>query len=389
MNESREHHRIAAVAFVSLLCASGCGGRDDADVGASADVGSSDADTTEDAATAGFDAHAMEDAATMASSGLVLTPTPFDFGDVFVGEMASQTFTGRNSGEGSSGIVEVRLSGLDGSQYALGADSCTGTSVPSGGMCSVEVIYQPTSAGIHSGSLALITSEASWAALQGRASHREPPALRPSSVDFGPVGLGRVSAPQELTLSNLGGEPLAAVFTHSLSGADADEFEVVASTCDDAPLAAGASCTLSVTFAPRATVGARVASLDLTDGTSTASSALTGTGLVPHAGMIDPSVHDFGVVAVGATSSVQEFVVRNVGDAPTGVLSTAIAGTNPADFRLAPGGDGCNGVSLAALSSCAISIEFVPSAAGARTATLRVTSTSEPPMSAALTGTGT
>ncbi len=96
---------------------------------------------------------------------------------------------------------------------------------------------------------------------------------------------------------------------------------------------------------------------------------------------------DFGIVAVGASSSPQTVRITNTGTAALSISGSAIAGTMAGDFRLSA--DGCSGQSVAPGASCTVNVTFTPAASGAATAQLAFTDTaSGSPHTVALTGTG-
>ena len=90
---------------------------------------------------------------------------------------------------------------------------------------------------------------------------------------------------------------------------------------------------------------------------------------LPPAVIVAPNPLDFGVVPVGTPAS-QVVTVTSVGWTPVVFLPSTISGTNAADFVLA--GDLCNGQSLAYGATCTIAVLDVPTATGARTATLSI-----------------
>jgi hypothetical protein len=98
----------------------------------------------------------------------------------------------------------------------------------------------------------------------------------PSSVDFGTVLIGGAGTPQTVTIRNTGtGATSSAV---AVTGADAGDFAVTTNGCASRSLSAGASCTLTVAFSPRA-AGARSATLTVTGtGGAFTTARLSGAG---------------------------------------------------------------------------------------------------------------
>jgi hypothetical protein len=109
--------------------------------------------------------------------------------------------------------------------------------------------------------------------------------LSPGSLTFASQTTGTTSAGQPVTLSNAGSATLN-IASIALSGANAHDFGV-SNNCGTT-LAAGGTCSITVTFTPSAT-GARTANLVVTDNSgnvngATQSLAITGTGTAAASG---------------------------------------------------------------------------------------------------------
>src|SRR5947209_2130527 len=107
-------------------------------------------------------------------------------------------------------------------------------------------------------------------------------ALNPTSVSFGNNIVGAKSAPQTVTLSNSGSATLS-ISSIAITGTNATDFAQT-NTCPSGSntLAAGSSCTISLTFTPGAS-GARSSSLTFTDNAADSPQTVTlsGTTTVP------------------------------------------------------------------------------------------------------------
>ncbi len=216
-------------------------------------------------------------------------------------------------------------------------------------------------------------------------------ALNPTSVDFGNQIVGAESAPQTVTLSNSGSASLT-LSSITITGTNAADFAQT-NTClgGSNKLAAGSSCTISVTFTPGA-LGTRSASLTFTDNAtdSPQSVALSGTGAIAAPVVsLNPTSVSFANQNVGTSSPAQTVTLTNSGTTSLSISSIAITGTNAADFtqsNTCPSGTN----TLAAKSSCTISVTFTPGASGARSANLTFTdNAADSPQSVALSGTAT
>jgi hypothetical protein len=125
----------------------------------------------------------------------------------------------------------------------------------------------------------MITGEASTTTKSRRLNVLPAAEVSPTSLKFGSVLVGQTSAPLNATLSNKGAVPFT-VNGISLTGTAASWY---AQTNDcPATLAAGASCTISVTFTPLS-VASKSAKVSIaTSATATPLSvSLSGTGVLP------------------------------------------------------------------------------------------------------------
>ncbi|TRZ92789.1 MAG: choice-of-anchor D domain-containing protein [Rhodocyclaceae bacterium] len=95
----------------------------------------------------------------------------------------------------------------------------------------------------------------------------------------------------------------------------------------------------------------------------------------------------FGSHAVASTSATQTLTLTNTGDFTLDLSAVTLGGNNPGDF--AKSGTCASGGTVLPAATCTISVTFTPSAPGARSATLTVTSSaSSSPNVLALAGTG-
>ena len=181
-----------------------------------------------------------------------------------------------------------------------------------------------------------------------------PPAqvtLAPATLDFGSVNVNSASTAQTLTLTNSTATALA-ISGVSISGANVSEFAQT-NTCG-ATLAPGASCTISVTFAPTAS-GAASATLGVfdSDPSSPQTAALSGTGGAPQP--------DFTIAVAPASATIGTH-----GTTAATVTVTSVDGFSSAVTL------GCS--SLPGDSTCAFSQDPVtPAANGSVTSTLTIT----------------
>jgi trimeric autotransporter adhesin len=203
-------------------------------------------------------------------------------------------------------------------------------------------------------------------------------------LSFGHVPVGTTRVAQAVTLKNTGNEALSIV-SFAIAGTCASIF-AQSHNCGSS-VAAGAKCTISVTFTPTAS-GTRTAAVSISDNASGSPQAvaLSGTGVAAGGVTLSPTSLSFRSQRVDTTSAAQTITLSNGSSASLSITAVTITGTNPGDF--AEVADTC-GSSLATGATCMIGIAFTPSTPGQRTATLSVTDTaSGGPQTASLTGTG-
>ncbi|HEY3164459.1 MAG TPA: choice-of-anchor D domain-containing protein, partial [Candidatus Limnocylindrales bacterium] len=142
--------------------------------------------------------------------------------------------------------------------------------------------------------------------------------LSAASATFADRAVGTVSAFQAVTLTNTGTAPLN-ITGLALAGANPGDFNRGGTCSTSTPIAAGASCTIEVNFAPTAT-GPRSASVDITSNAagSPHSIALSGTGVAAAApaASLGPTSATFADQTVGIASATQTVTLTNTGTAP-------------------------------------------------------------------------
>jgi probable HAF family extracellular repeat protein len=204
-------------------------------------------------------------------------------------------------------------------------------------------------------------------------------ALSPTSLAFSTQAIGTTSAANTVTLKNTGSTTLT-ISGIAITGSNVGDFAQT-HTCGSS-LAAGASCSISVTFKPTAS-GTRSAALSVTDNAagSPQKVPLSGTGTTAK---LSPTSVNFGFVRLGA-SLTKAVTLTNVGATAMSITGFAISGTNAGDFAQT---HTC-GTSLSAGASCTVSVTFKPSALGTRTTALLIyDNAAGSPQTVALTGTG-
>lgn len=195
--------------------------------------------------------------------------------------------------------------------------------------------------------------------------------------------VGSTSPAKVVTLKN-GGTSTLTFSSISIAGTNSSDF-AQSNTCGTA-LAAGASCTISVTFSPAA-VQTLTGFVTLTDNAvgSPHNIGLTGTGIPAATVTLSPTSMNFGKVNVGTTSPSKLATLTNTGTAAVTISSITITGANPTDFAQT---NNCPS-SLKAGAKCTITVTFAPLATGGLSASVTVTDNATgSPQTISLTGSG-
>ena len=227
-----------------------------------------------------------------------------DFGTVVMGQTATVTAT-------LTATQNMTVTGLSTTNAVFAAGASTPAlplDMTSGQTMTVPVTFAPTASGNVSASLTVTTSAGiALVTLTGVGQVNGPQLVAtPSTVNFGGVATGS-SRSLSVVLQNAGSQTL----TFAGSTAPSDPFSATGLPAAGTTLAAGASVTATVTFAPT-TAGTSADALGVGSDGGDVSVALAATAGAPPLLQVTPLTVDYGQVATGA-ASVLTFAVKNVG----------------------------------------------------------------------------
>ncbi len=210
-------------------------------------------------------------------STLTLNSGTLSFGTVLVGANATLPLGITNNATTSATLTSYTTTG----DFSVAAGTCPqpGGTLAAGASCALQVTFAPSQGGTRTGTLSIASSAAPLplgVALTGIGAQPQLE-ITPDGLAFGQVNIGS-SATLSLTLLNTGTSPIT-----SLGFAISGSYSITA-PCGVTTLAAGASCSVTVTFTPAA-IGAQPGTLTVTssDPASPASIPLSGTGAPPQA----------------------------------------------------------------------------------------------------------
>ena len=307
------------------------------------------------------------------STALNVSATEVDFGTQFVGGLKLPRYL-YLSNPSSNAVSHAALSLPASTRFTL-TDSCPAT-LAAGTVCRIRIDYSSPAASSDSAALTLdgglqvlLTGTTLPARTAGGATANPNLSVTPLAVTFpdAVVVTGVSSSAQSVGITNTGTAPF------SLSLALSGDFTDVTSC--GATLAGGATCAVALSFAPAA-AGTRTGLLAVTAGAGTTPVyvSLTGTGaaLLPTGnGTLDQGSSPVGQPVVQYYNISQP------------ITSLAVTATGPFEVALVEDtGNGHGSLPGSAFSAsltqachnCYLAVQFTPTAAGAATGTLQLSS---------------
>ncbi len=220
-----------------------------------------------------------------ATTGLSVSPAQLNFPVVISGQSSTvQTVTITDLGAVAANSLTLAIS----PPFSLAQNTC-GSSLAAGASCSAGVIVTPVATGTITGALTVSSASLTTparVALSGTGGSPAGVQVTPASINFANTGVGQTSSSTVVTITNIGTAASLSNLVLSISSG----FQLVNNTCPST-LAASASCTAGVEFAP-ASAGQQSGVLII------ASNSLTESKTVPLGG----TGFDFTIAASGSTS---------------------------------------------------------------------------------------
>ena len=307
------------------------------------------------------------------------------FGDRTINTFSSETVTVTNTG--AAALTIDAIAPPPAAPFSITADNCSNSSLAPASTCAVTVVFSPVTVGTFSGSFDITSNDPDDATvpinLSGAGVAVPAPgitvtdAVLPFSdqtVPFGNITQGAMST-QIVTVTNSGSADLVIGQVGSSVNPLAAPFSVSPDNCSGATVAPLASCTFQLVFTPTA-LGMFTDSLDVPSNAGASVTVnLSGTGvavMVPDITVTDNTAPandfliPFGTVDVTDFPSEVFVVVTNDGSGDL-VLGTIGAGNPLAPpFRIVTThpANTCSSAPLAPTQTCAIVVEFDPSAEG-------------------------
>ncbi len=311
---------------------------------------------------------------------LNLSPQSLNFGSIAIGSSQTQTLILTNTGNTNVGLSSIAISINGINPYSL-THTC-GSSILAGSSCSISIKFSPTIAQSYSGSLSVspVSGDIIFAQVTGQSVSPTPSySVSRTSIAFGNLSINNPSAPSTITVTNTGGTIISLPATW-ISFSTTGQYSQT-NNCATS-LVVGASCNINVIFKPTST-GLKTSTLNLRPtGITSKAIAMTGTGVTSVA-TLSPTSLAFGTLKVNSVSPGKIVTVTNTGTASVSLIF-AFTGTALTQFKQT---NNCPS-SLAAKSSCQVTLAFSPTSIGSKSARLSVTPLGGTAKTVTLTGTG-
>uniref|UniRef100_E6PX49 Abnormal spindle-like microcephaly-associated protein ASH domain-containing protein n=1 Tax=mine drainage metagenome TaxID=410659 RepID=E6PX49_9ZZZZ len=181
--------------------------------------------------------------------------------------------------------------------------------------------------------------------------------LQPSALTFPQEQISVSSPAQSISVENTGGT--AITITSALVNGP---FRIISNSCGSS-LAATTACAISIMFTPTAS-GPSNGTFTIVDSAGTQTAPLTGTGVAAPTDTLSATSLSFPGTVNGQASSPMTIQLNNTGGLPLTTIGTSVTGPFSATTNC--------GSSLAAGSSCIITVLFSPTSLGALNGTLTV-----------------
>jgi hypothetical protein len=329
-----------------------------------------------------------------------------DFGSTAVATNTTKTFVIQNAGNGNLVVSGISFTGSSASEFSLVGAPAFPLTVATAGTYTVTAKFAPTAVGVRSATMNIISNDADEAtydfAVQGTGTGSPEISIKGNSIgiadgdltagttnntNLGSTAIGTMIS-KSFVIQNTGVGPLN-VSGITFTGPNATEFGIVSSPIFPRNIAANDSLTLTVSFLPTAE-GTRNATIVIANSDADESSydfALQGTGLgLPEINVQGNSLNiidgdatagtanntDFGNVNTG-TSVTKNFIIQNTGTSTLTISGMTFSGTNASEFSMI--GAPAWPLNVPASGNQSVTVQFMPTAAGTRTATISIANT--------------
>jgi hypothetical protein len=296
---------------------------------------------------------------------LAVTPNPGAFNGVNQGTTSPKiTFQVSNNGGAASGVPMVSVTGANMGDFKLGNNTCT-AAIPANTMnaCQIDVTFKPSTTMAESATLNIAATPGGTTVPLTGTGTQPSIAITSPALPWSCNALPGQMTSQPFTVKNNGTGPTGGL---TLSGLPGGGFSVTTDQCSTMTLAAGASCSFTVQYAPP--VGEPLGQSDMASVVVTDTAADKATAMLQGRALasgVNLQMSSTPTPASYAGSSSVTFTVQNWGVTASGSLgmptvaamqSAPTAADISADFAIA--NNHCTGMALNPAQSCTYDVVF-------------------------------
>jgi Abnormal spindle-like microcephaly-assoc'd, ASPM-SPD-2-Hydin/Protein of unknown function (DUF1573) len=294
-----------------------------------------------------------------ATATLSVSPASLSFGNVNVGASANQTVTITNTGNTSTTISQIAVTGqnlaVNGVNLPL--------SLAAAQSATLTVQFSPTTSTTTNGTISIVSQGGTSPVGVTGTGVQAGINVSPASVSFGSLIDGQTKT-LPVVIANTGTANLTITqVTSTGTGLS------VSGVTTPLTIAAGQSTTLTAQFAPQ-TAGAANGSISLSSNASSSPTvvALSGTGVAATATLsVSPASLSFGNVNVGGSAN-QTITITNTGNSATTVSQIGVTGQSLAVSGVS------TPLALAASQSATLTVQFSPTTSTTTNGTISIVS---------------
>jgi hypothetical protein len=237
-------------------------------------------------------------------TGVFTSPAFLSFGNQIVTTPSSaKTVTLFNNSASLLTNIVVSFTGPNASDFTEGTSTCT-TTLAAGSTCTITVVFTPKTTTTETAALNIANSDSAQIVPLTGTGIPAPAAvfLTPSTLDFGNQVVNTTSAAKTVTLTN---NSAAAVHNIAITMGGSSPTSFAQTTTCGAALAAGATCTISVTFTPAAAAAASaILNVAESDVSTPQTAVLTGVGTSSNPDFSVAVAPTAATIAAGSTANL-------------------------------------------------------------------------------------
>jgi len=334
-------------------------------------------------------------------------PAGIDFGLQGIGAASpTQRLTITSKGNSPLRIRDLAFHGPQAGEFSIVRDDCSHAFLPPDESCVIGVRLVPREEGCRKAELIFTGNAGAGPMIIGLHGIGTRPAVPVAGIKFDPMSVSfdipdsiSTRSVQTVTLISSGNADLH-IFRLELAGDNSTDFIMDSGRCSGATLPPGARCPIQISFSPAA-AGTRQAVLIVADNTSGSPHTVPISGrknpppappatpppapppvkpppppipppppvLLP-AIAVDPASLNFGDQEIRSPSKPVPIKLLSTGRAPLVISSVSHSGLANSDFLIL--NDRCTQTTWQPGRFCRFDVQFIPLAAGSRTATLHV-----------------